>query len=95
MSLTKLSNPVAATPFNVFCAASNRGKPKQNIGNESGRKLNAAQTAIAINAANGNTIIYDKHFTIADDGISISAGMLWNSTEKKWRFAAGAATLQP
>ncbi len=92
MSFINLNNPVAPLPFSLFCAATRCGQPQQVLGYPA-RTLNAAQTALAVNAANGNVIVYDKSFTIADDGVSVTAGMLWNSTEGRWRLVAGAATL--
>lgn len=80
----------SALPFTVFCTSSNCGRPLQELGLDAPRPLNAAQTTVAVNAVNGNALVCDKAFVIADDGLSLSLGMLWNSADKEWRLAAGA-----
>lgn len=90
-SMTNINKPVPAAPFELFCSRNTIGKPRIDVGYPAARALNAANTCLAINAANGHTIVHDKTFVIADDGLQLSAGMVWNSSERKWRLDAGAA----
>ncbi|MDR3667541.1 MAG: RHS repeat protein, partial [Ignavibacteriaceae bacterium] len=79
-----------SVPFSLFCS--------NNLGTSNSshlqaplltsRAINASKTQIGINAANGNTVIRDTEFSIQDDGVTLSVGMLWNSLDKQWRFAA-------
>lgn len=50
--------------------------------------INAGQTTLTINAANGNAVVQDKIFSIHDMGVIEAIGMMWNSRDKQFSMAA-------
>lgn len=80
-------------PFELFANPGRLGKSHSSASTlklHETRALNSANTNVSVNAANGNVVVQDKQFTIADDGIEISVGMTWNAADNVWRFFANS-----
>lgn len=80
------------TPFDLF-SSSSLGLTHSSLDQITllpTRPLNSSKSKIAINVATGNVVIRDTPFSIQDDGVTLTVGMLWNSLDPVWRFGVVA-----
>lgn len=75
-------------PFHLFCGPELGDHRSTNPDLLPSRNLATNQTSIGVNATNGNTVFRDTEFSIADDDFILKIGMVWNSFDQQWRFAA-------
>ncbi len=86
-----IANITTNYPFELFASQGKAGQSHSSTSTvplHSKRSLNAAGTHLSVNATHGNALLHDKAFTIADDGVELSVGMIWNSVQNTWQFSA-------